>query len=94
MIELQKIGDLVVYKLRLVSNFDEKQTSNENAGAIRRNGGLSTVFINLLFCDFFAYISFIYLLIQLRICTNSTGAKTIGHKSPPRFYAYAMSSYA
>ena len=21
----------------------------------------------------------------LRICTNSTGAKTIGHKSPPRF---------
>ena len=41
MIELQKIGDLVVYKLRLVSDFGEKQTSNENAGAKRRIGGLS-----------------------------------------------------
>ena len=27
---------------------------------------------------------FIYLFIYLRICTNNTGAKTIGYKSPPR----------
>ena len=35
----------------------------------------------------FIYLSmylFIYLFIYLRICTSSTGAKTIGHKSPTR----------
>ena len=32
----------------------------------------------------FVYL-FIYLFIYLRICTSSTGAKTLGHKSPTRF---------
>ena len=27
----------------------------------------------------------LHFFIYLRICTNSTGAKIIGHKSPPRF---------
>ena len=36
--------------------------------------------------DFTLSVCFIYLLfIYLRICTSSTSAKTIGHKSPTRF---------